>query len=41
MMDSMLKLPDELIRHELLSYLTLYDIVRLDSACIMNIDLIY
>jgi len=34
MMESMIKLPDDIFRQELILYLTVYDIVRLDSACI-------
>ena len=34
MMDSMMKLPDDMFRLELLPYLTVDDIVKLDSACI-------
>ena len=33
-MDSMMKLPDDMFRQELLRYLTVYDIVKLDNACI-------
>jgi hypothetical protein len=33
-MESMMKLPDDMFRLELLPYLTVYDIVKLDSACI-------
>ena len=29
----MMKLPDDMFRQDLLPYLTLYDIVRLDNAC--------
>jgi len=32
-MVSMMKLPDDIFRQELLQYLTVYDIVRLDTAC--------
>ena len=28
-----MKLPDDMFRHELLSYLTLYDLGRLDNMC--------
>ena len=31
--ESMMKLPDDMLRLELLPYLTVYDIVNLDSAC--------
>jgi len=33
MMESMMKLPDDIFRQELLHYLTVYDIVQLDTAC--------
>jgi hypothetical protein len=33
MMEAMMKLPDDLFRLELLTYLTVYDIVNLDNAC--------
>ena len=33
MMDSMMKLPDDMFRQELLQYLTVYDIVKLDNVC--------
>jgi len=33
MMESMMMLPDDIFRQELLQYLTVHDIVRLDSAC--------
>jgi len=33
-MESMMKLPDDIFRLELLQYLTVHDIVRLDTACI-------
>jgi len=33
MMKSMMKLPDDIVRLELLQYLTVHDIVRLDTAC--------
>jgi len=33
MMESMMKLPDDMFRFELLPYLTLNNIVKLDSAC--------
>ena len=33
MMESMMKLPDDMFRLELLPYLTGHDIVKLDSAC--------
>ena len=32
-MESMMKLPDDMFKQELLTYLTVYDIVRLDNAC--------
>jgi len=32
-MESVMKLPDDIFRHELLPYLTVYDIVKLDNAC--------
>ena len=32
-MESMMKLPDDMYRHELLSYLTVHDTVKLDNAC--------
>jgi len=35
-MESMIKLPDDMFRQELLPYLTVHDIAKLDSAC-MNI----
>ena len=34
MMESMIKLPDDMFRLELLPYLTVHDIMRLDNACI-------
>ena len=34
MMKSMMKLPDDMFRLELLPYLTVHDIIRLDNACI-------
>ena len=33
MMESMMKLPDDMYRQEILQYLTVYDIVKLDNAC--------
>ena len=33
MMESMMKLPDDMIRQEILQYLTVDDIVQLDNAC--------
>ena len=33
MMESMIKLPDDIFRHEILQYLTLNDIIMLDNAC--------
>ena len=33
MMESMLKLPDDLFKQEILQYITVYDIVKLDNAC--------
>ena len=33
MMDSMMKLPDDMFKQELLQYLTVNDIVKLDNAC--------
>ena len=33
MMESMMKLPDDMFRLELLQYLSVDDIVKLDSAC--------
>ena len=33
MMESMMKLPDDMFRQELLPYLTVDDIVKLDNAC--------
>jgi hypothetical protein len=33
MMESMMKLPDDMFRLELLPYLTVQDIVKLDNAC--------
>jgi hypothetical protein len=33
MMKSMMKLPDDVFKQELLKYLTLHDIVNLDNAC--------
>jgi hypothetical protein len=33
MMESMMKLPDDMFRQELLPYLTVHDIVNLDNAC--------
>ena len=32
-MESMMNLPDDMFKHELLTYLTVYDIVKLDNAC--------
>jgi hypothetical protein len=32
-MESMMKLPDDMFKQEMLPYLTVYDIVKLDSAC--------
>jgi len=32
-MDTMMKLPDDMLRLELLPYLTVFDIVNLDNAC--------
>jgi hypothetical protein len=34
MMESLMKLPDDMFRQELLPYLTVQDIVNLDNACI-------
>ena len=34
MMESMMNLPDDMFKQELLPYLTVYDIVKLDNACI-------
>ena len=33
LMELMMKLPDDMFRHELLSYLTLHDLGRLDNMC--------
>jgi hypothetical protein len=33
MMESMMKLPDDMFKQEILQYLTLHDVVRLDSGC--------
>ena len=33
MMDSMMKLPDDMFRQEILQFLTVYDIKKLDNAC--------
>ena len=33
MMNLMMRLPDDMFRHELLPYLTLYDLGRLDNMC--------
>jgi hypothetical protein len=33
MMEWMMKLPDDMFRLELLTYLTVHDIVNLDNAC--------
>ena len=33
MIELMMKLPDDMFRHEFLSYLTLYDLGRLDNMC--------
>ena len=33
MMELMMKLPDDMYRQEILQYLTVYDIVKLDNAC--------
>ena len=33
MMELMMKLPDDIFRHELLSYLALYDLGRLFNMC--------
>ena len=35
-MDIMMKLPDDMFRLELLSYLTVDDIVKLDNACLSH-----
>jgi len=37
MMESMMKLPDDMFKQELLPYLTLYDIFNLDNACMSHI----
>ena len=37
MMDTMMKLPDDMLRLELLPYLTVFDIVNLDNACMNHI----
>ena len=39
MMESMMNLPDDMFRQELLPYLTVKDIVKLDSAC--NVSTLY
>ncbi len=36
MMESMMKLPDDMFRQELLPYLTVHDIVKLDNACMSH-----
>jgi hypothetical protein len=36
MMESMMKLPDDMFRLEFLSYLTVDDIVKLDNACLSH-----
>ena len=36
MMESLMKLPDDMFRQELLPYLTVQDIVNLDNACITH-----
>ena len=36
MMESMIKLPDDIFRQELLPYLTVQDIVNLDNACMIH-----
>ena len=33
MIESMINLPDDMFRQELLPYFTVYDIVKLDNAC--------
>ena len=37
MMESMMKLPDDMFRQELLPYLTVHDIVNLDNAYMNHI----
>ena len=32
-MDKLIQLPDDMFRQHLLQYMTIYDIVRLDNAC--------
>jgi len=32
-MESMMNLPDDMFKHELLPYWTVHDLVRLDNAC--------
>ena len=34
MMESMMNLPDDMYRHEILQYLTVNDLVKLDNACL-------
>ena len=38
MMESMMKLPDDMFRQEFLPYLTVHDIVKLDNACMNHED---
>ena len=35
-MESMIKLPNDMFKQELLPYLTVHDIVKLDDACMNN-----
>ncbi len=35
-MESIIKLPNDMFRQDLLPYLTVYDIVKLDNACMNN-----
>jgi len=35
----MIKLPDDVFKHELLQYLTVYDIVVFDNSCLNDINM--
>ena len=37
MMESMMKLPDDMFKQELVPYLTVDDVVKLDNACMNHI----
>jgi len=38
-MKKMIKLPDDVFKHELLQYLTVYDIVVFDNSCLNDINM--